>query len=192
MSQLVHKLSLFFIFLFLASFAYAYKAGEKLDVSYPNLVSVDYPCYIFNNSIYIYGNVSIGNNDCTIYYENYVEETTTSSSGSSGGGSIGLKCSSWGDCINNKTVRHCTIGKTNYTQSKNCISNNTTTKIIKEQIVQPIETIENMTINHTANITTINQTADKKSSNIVTILIIIGVIIILSIIGLIMYDYYWR
>jgi hypothetical protein len=122
---------LFFIFLFLIPFTLAYSTGEKLNLSYSNITDADYPCEFRNGSVYLRGDINVGEQDCLItYYDSYTEEVVTTPS-SSGGGSSGSKviCTPWKECVNNRTLRLCNIGKRNYNQTKSCISNETQKKI---------------------------------------------------------------
>ena len=110
----------FFIFLFLfvvsMSFVISYSAGEKLNLSYSNITNVTYPCLLINGSVYLSGNISLGDNSCDITFIDNVTEVIPvgSNSGGGGGGSKNSKCdanwncTTWTACSINRTMtREC-------------------------------------------------------------------------------------
>jgi len=178
-----------FIFLLCTCFVFAYKPGEKINLTYSNItnISTSYPCFIINNSVYIYSNLSPGDYDCNItyWYNDTIiipQQTTPSvSSGTSGGSKSGLppNCIDWSKCVNNKTIRLCQKGNSIYNQTKSCVSEVTFKEVIQEikniiknetkqeEVIQPVQTVEPIV-------------EPKQSSPIifVVIFVIIGLLII--------------
>ena len=121
-----------FLFLYSIFIVSSYSAGEELNLSYSNITNVTYPCLLINQSVYLSGNISIGNNSCIItYFDNVTEQITIDDDDDNGGGGGGSsssssgkractakwKCTSWGNCKpGNKAIRKCT-------NTNNCYKN---------------------------------------------------------------------
>ena len=121
-----------FSFFFLCSILIvsSYSAGEELNLSYSNITNVTYPCLLINQSIYLSGNIPIGNNNCTItYFDNVTEQIIIDNNDNNGGGGGGgsssrtrkctarWRCTEWGNCKQgNKATRECT-------NTNNCYKN---------------------------------------------------------------------
>ena len=108
-----------FLFLYSIFLVTSYSAGEKLNLSYSNITNVTHPCLLINESIYLSGGISLGDNSCNItFIDNVTESITFSSNNGGGGGSSSDKtieyisnwnCTRWTDCQpNNKATRNCT------------------------------------------------------------------------------------
>ncbi len=108
-----------FSFLFLCSILIvsSYSAGEELNLSYSNITNVTYPCLLINQSVYLSGNIPIGNHSCNITH-NVTEQIIIDNNGNGGGGGgsrsrtkiciTDWNCTEWGNCqSNNRATRTC-------------------------------------------------------------------------------------
>lgn len=176
----------FFLFILCISLVSGYSAGEIITLPYNNITNTTYPCILLNDTIYLSGDVNVGDVSCDITYYEYYEEPVASTS-FSGSGGVAPVCANWSECVNNKTKRVCSIPytKVTYNQTKSCVTNithseesiiNLTKEIIKESI--PITTTINITVNQTVNDTV---TQEPKQNNIITqiVLIFFGAVILL-------------
>ena len=109
-----------FSFLFLCSILIvsSYSAGEKLNLSYSNITNVTYPCLLINQSVYLSGDILIGNNNCTItYFNNVTEQIVIDNRGGGGSSSRSRRtrictpnwnCTEWANCqSNSRATRTC-------------------------------------------------------------------------------------
>lgn len=190
------KFFYFFIFLVCIAIVSGYYPGEKLNVSYSDILSVSYPCLLINHSVYISGDVNVGSNECAITYYDYYEQTEISTSSSRSGGAI---CT-YTSCINNKKIGVCRKGGIRYNITMKCTSNITLNITIpindiiitssKEQYYYPQELLAKILINQTnqtyVNINHINESSNttkretKEPNYLLIILVSFGVVFLLG------------
>jgi hypothetical protein len=157
MQSPAHKMKLFYFFIFLLCICVvnAYHPGENISLDYKSIVDVSYPCILKNNTVYLSGDITIGEQECTIYYYNYSEGQEES--GSTSGGYLRTICN-YTSCINNKTIKMCRYGNNKYNITIKCISNKTV-------IVPFIKSNQTITITKSNESTEFNQTLVMQPLN---------------------------
>jgi hypothetical protein len=185
------KLFYFFIFLLCICFVNAYHPGENISLDYKNIVDVSYPCILKNNTVYLSGDITLGEKECIIsYYDNYDEQEESSSTSS---GYLRTICN-YTSCINNRTIKMCRYGNNKYNITIKCVSNEKVIiPTIKDShtptINEPNESTETVAkigpLNETIFISSLDE-PEKKSYVwlIIIVILIAGIVLFLLIMGI--------